>query len=165
MKLSQTLRRVGWWAFYLMWLPFAGIFIGMFSIPSGDYAWSELPLLARGSIVGTGFFFVVSMLCLVGAPLAGWLQSRSVLMNGQPAEAKILKVWDTGTTINNNPVVRMLLEVHPPGGVLFQAEAERLIPRLQVPQVQPGALVQVRYDPDSHAVALVSENQATQPTI
>jgi hypothetical protein len=164
MKLSKSMRKWGWRAFYLMWLPFAGIFIGMIGLPSGDYAWSELPLLARDSIIATGCFMVISTLCLVGAPLVDGLQNRSLLADGQPAEAKILKVWDTGTTINNNPVVRMLLEVHPPGGALFQAEAERLIPRLQVPQIQPGALVQVKYDPNSQAVALVSEDPAAQAT-
>jgi len=33
-----------------------------------------------------------------------------------------------------------------------------LIPRLQVPQVQPGALVQVKFDPNSHEVAVQDED-------
>jgi hypothetical protein len=37
---------------------------------------------------------------------------------------------------------------------VFQAETERLISRLEVVQVQPGATVKVRFDPATHAVAL-----------
>ena len=39
----------------------------------------------------------------------------------------------------------------------FQAEAERLISRLEIHQFQPGVVVQVRYDPDSGNVAVVDE--------
>jgi hypothetical protein len=65
-----------------------------------------------------------------------------------------MKVWDTGTTINQDPLVRMVLEVHPPGGAPFQAETERLVSRLQIPQIQPGMVVEVKYDPATNAVAL-----------
>jgi hypothetical protein len=108
-------------------------------------------------LIGVGIFGVGAMLLLVGAPLLSGLKNQSVLENGQAAEARILKVMDTGTTINNNPVVRLQLEVHTPGGEVFRAETERLIPRLEVPQIQPGATVEVKYDPASHAVALASE--------
>jgi hypothetical protein len=33
-----------------------------------------------------------------------------------------------------------------------------LTPRLQVPQIQPGTLVQVKFDPTSHEVALQEED-------
>ncbi len=33
------------------------------------------------------------------------------LKDGMPAQATILRIWDTGTTINDNPVVGFLLEV------------------------------------------------------
>ena len=157
MNLSQRMRKIGWLFFAIMWIPFTVLMISMIGMPSGSYDWGELPLLARISMIGIGIFGIGCTLLLVGAPIMSGLKNKSLIQNGQPAEARILKVMDTGTTINNNPVVRLQLEVHTPGGEVFQAEAERLIPRLQVPQIQPGVTVQVKYDPASHAVALVSE--------
>jgi len=63
------------------------------------------------------------------------------------AQATVLKLWDTGTSVNNHPVVGMLLEVLPPDGQPYQTETKSLIPRLAVGQVQPGAVVRVKIDP------------------
>ncbi|HET7010890.1 MAG TPA: hypothetical protein VFI11_08965 [Anaerolineales bacterium] len=157
MDLPQLLRKLGWLAFGLMWVPFAGIFIGMIGLPSGDYAWSELPILTRTSMVLVGFFTVASMGLLFGAPVVSGLANRSVLSQGVPAKAKVVSISDTGLTVNNNPVVRLALEVHPPGGSIFQAETEKLISRLQVPQFQPDQWVDVKYHPQTRAVAIADE--------
>lgn len=155
MKISKHMRRLGWISFGLAWIPFTTFFIGMIGMPDGDYAWVELPLLSRGSIVVGGLLFGLSTIMLIGAPMLSGLSNQSVLKNGRPAAAKILSISDTGTTINQNPVVRFTLEVTPSDGMPFQAEAEQLISRLQVPSVQPGAMVEVMYDPDTKSVALV----------
>lgn len=155
MTLARRMRKLGWMAFTAMWIPFATMFVGMIGLPEGGYDWVELPALTRYSMVIGGVLAAASTILLVGAPIASGMINRSLLSRGLPAEARILKIWETGTTINQNPVVRMLLEVRPPGGSTFQAETERLISRLQVPQVQPGAVVGVRYDPQSKAVAIV----------
>jgi len=156
MKTAAAMRKIGWLCFSLAWIPFFGIFIGMMSMPSGSYDWVELPVIARYSIVGTGVMFGLAMLLLFGSYLFGAVLSREVLKNGQLAEATIVNVRDTGTTINQNPVVHLELEVHPhdltPN---FQAETELMVSRLEIPQIQPGAVVNVRYDPDSKEVALV----------
>jgi hypothetical protein len=160
MLLSQRLRTIGRLSFFLLWIPFAGLMISMFGMPDGEYDWAELPVLARYSFIGLSFFGVTSISLMVGASITAGLSNRSVLSRGRPATATILKIWDTGTTINKNPVVRMQLEVHPPDEPVFQAETERLIPRLQIPQIQPGSVVHVKYDPQTRAVALVSEDEA-----
>ena len=69
------------------------------------------------------------------------------LKDGTPAQATILRIWDTGTTINDNPVVGFLLEVHPQNLPAYQAESKSMIPRLSIPQFQPGANVPVKIDP------------------
>ena len=73
------------------------------------------------------------------------------LKNGLPAQATILRIWDTGTTINDNPVVGFLLEVRPQNLPTYQAEAKSMIPRLSIPQFQPGAIVPVKIDPQNQA--------------
>ena len=73
------------------------------------------------------------------------------LKNGLPAQATILRIWDTGTTINDNPVVGFVLEVRPQHLPAYQAEAKSMIPRLSIPQFQPGATIPVKIDPQNQA--------------
>jgi hypothetical protein len=51
----------------------------------------------------------------------------------------------------------MLLEVQPATGSPFQAETEMLVSRLEIPQIQPGMVVSVKYDSKTKAVALVRQ--------
>lgn len=152
--LASRLRRVGWVAFTLMWIPFIAIFIGMLGMPNGSYDWVDLPLVARFGLAGTGLFFVISMVTMVASPLLSWFGNRSLQTKGLAAQATILSLRDTGTTINQSPLVHLKLRVEPTDRPPFEAETEQLINRLQVPQFQPGATVAVRFDPHSHAVAL-----------
>lgn len=151
----KTMRRWGWRAFGLMWIPFITLMISMLGMPEGSYAWSDLPALTRYSLVGLGFFFAATFVLLIGATLVGTGTNRHVLTTGRSAEATIVDLEDTGTTINQNPLVRLVLDVQPSDQPAFRAETERVIPRLQVPQFQPGAVVEVKYDPESQAVAVV----------
>ncbi len=73
-------------------------------------------------------------------------QTQTLLATGEPAQAKILKLSDTGTTINDNPQVRLLLEVHPLNRTPYQVETMCLVSRLRISQVQPGAVVAVKID-------------------
>ena len=153
----RMLRKYGWVLFGLMWIPFGTIFLGMIGIPDGSYDWSELPLLARTSIILVLTLGGLSTLLLVGAPVVGGLRNRAIRDEGLPARATIIQIWDTGTTINDNPLVRLRLEVHPPGGAIFEAETEELISRLEIPSIQLGMEVEVKYDPQTQTVALVTE--------
>lgn len=155
----KVMRRWGWRAFGLMWIPFATLMISILGMPEGSYAWSELPALTRYSLLGLGFFFAATFVLLIGATLVGAGTNRHVLSTGRSAEATIVDLQDTGTTINQNPLVRLVLDVKPPDRPAFRAETEQIIPRLQIPQVQPGTVVAVKYDPDSQAVALVDEDE------
>jgi hypothetical protein len=137
-----------------MWLPFTGVFIGLIGFPSGTYSWNELPLLTRYSLVATGILFALSMIGLMGSLIGGWAVNRRVLRDGERAEALVMEIWDTGSTINEHPVVGFRLQVEPLSGAPFEAKTERVIPRLMVPNIQAGTRVPVRYDPRTKAVAL-----------
>jgi hypothetical protein len=69
------------------------------------------------------------------------------IRNGVTARARVLRVWDTGVTINDDPQIGLQLEVSPPGSSPFQVEAKTLVSRLQVALVQPGIEAEVLYDP------------------
>lgn len=83
-------------------------------------------------------------------------KNRKLLQTGVPAPATILQIWDTGVTINDNPQVGFLLQVQPPQEAPFQAEARFTVSRLQIPMFQPGAMVQVHYDPADRRKVMVS---------
>ncbi len=69
------------------------------------------------------------------------------IKNGVTAPGKVLKVWDTGVSINDNPEVGLQLEISPPNGRPFQADAKTVVSRLNVALVQPGVRADVKYDP------------------
>lgn len=75
--------------------------------------------------------------------------AAEIRANGLPATATVLKIWETGTRINNNPVVGFLLEVHAEGLQPYTAETKALISILMIPQIQPGANLKVKYDPEN----------------
>ena len=87
---------------------------------------------------------------VVGRLVMNGMQNRAVLAHGESAPAVILKVWQTGTVMNEtNPQIGILLEVRPTNRPAFQAETKMFVSMLQVPQFQPGAVVQVKYDPQN----------------
>jgi hypothetical protein len=72
---------------------------------------------------------------------------RSCSQTGLPARATILEVWDTGMTVNNDPVIGLRVEVTPDGRPPYIATIKKaLISRLDVPQFQPEKVIPVRVD-------------------
>lgn len=78
---------------------------------------------------------------------SGRKESCEVLRIGTPATAEIVRLVDTGTTINDDPVVEFVLRVTPSEGEPWEARSKALVSRLDVPAVQPGRVVPVKYDP------------------
>jgi hypothetical protein len=158
MKLSEVMNGLGWICFALALIWPTGALISAFLFPpSFDAANTGIALWA---FVWPSVFFALATPVLIwGSIFARARHSRSILAHGIPAEAKILKLSETGTTINDRPLVRFLLEVHPADRPAFQVETEKVISILDIPRIQPGTIVPVRYDPSSNAVALVWPTQ------
>ncbi|RPI29041.1 MAG: hypothetical protein EHM70_16080 [Chloroflexota bacterium] len=91
--------------------------------------------------------------------------NQNEMKGGEPAAATVLKVWDTGTTINDDPLVGLLLEVRPLGMSPYQAEAKTIVSRLEIAMVRPGVTAQVKYDPKKPSkIAVVSIEARPEPT-
>ena len=91
--------------------------------------------------------------------LRGMLRTRRLMKHGRAAEATVLQRFDTGTTINKNPQVGLLLDVRPVSDPPFQAEARVLVSRLNPDAFPVGSKVKVRYDPKNlKHVAVDSED-------
>jgi hypothetical protein len=95
--------------------------------------------------------------CAIRDRMTGEAAAKHIRAVGVAADATVLQIWDTGITVNNDPVVGFLLDVKPDGRPAYQAKTKALISRLAVPRIQPGATLRVKYDPNDPAqVALDS---------
>ena len=74
---------------------------------------------------------------------------------GQDAVAEILSINDTGTRINDNPVINFSLRVRPMFQPEFLGQARRTISIIELPQYQPGKTVRVKFVPGKEQVAIV----------
>jgi hypothetical protein len=80
--------------------------------------------------------------------LRGSMRSSQLMKTGVSAQAQILKVWQTGMYVNEQPQIGMVLQVQPTDGTPpFQAEAKKVVSMIQIPQFQPGGMLEVKYDP------------------
>ncbi len=174
MNLLNIFRRVGWLLFAFMWIPFTCIFVGMAPEMGGigrDFAawldkiipgifdlqsWGASWLTTISTVLTFGLMFA-AMAFLFGTPILAGFRNRRVLRTGRIGEGRIVSVAQTGIYINNNPMVRIALEVTPSDGRPFEAETEKLLYLTQIPQYQPGAVVSVRYDPETLDVAVSDE--------
>jgi hypothetical protein len=74
------------------------------------------------------------------------MDQDKILKTGEQTSATLLKIWETGTYINNKPYLGMLLEVTLSGEV-YQVETKAVVSMLEIIHYQPGAKLIVRVDP------------------
>lgn len=86
--------------------------------------------------------------CAMIDRMSGVAEAKKLQESGVAADARILAIWDTGITVNEDPVIAMRVEVSRPDGSVYDAVIPKtLISRLDVPRFQPGGTVPVRIDP------------------
>lgn len=142
---EQRVRRISWIFFFLMWIPLAGM------VWSAITESEEPPILAIAAIFLSLILFAA---LLVGSFVIGRLEKEKIRKKGIPAKAVVLTVSDTGTMVNNQPLLRIGLEVQPPYDSRFTATVEYIVPYSFLPQVQPGNTLQVFYLEDTKDVAI-----------
>jgi hypothetical protein len=95
---------------------------------------------------------VVAMLvlggCAIANRLSGVSEARAIQAIGEPAEATVLEVWDTGISFGNDPVIGLKVSVARAGQPPYEATIPKsLVSRVHIPQFQPGSRVRVSVDP------------------
>ena len=91
---------------------------------------------------------LTSAACALADRLSGVSLAREIQTTGERAEAVVLDVWDTGITVNQDPVVGLHVRVERAGHQPYEATIEKsLVSRVLIPQVQPGCRVTVYVDP------------------
>jgi hypothetical protein len=103
------------------------------------------------------FYRGSGLLAIVGAlgcssivdSFSGRKEACEIISIGKPGTGRVVRLIDTGTTINNDPVVEFVLEVTPLDGAPYEAHAKGLVSHLDIPAVQPGRVFPVKYDPQN----------------
>lgn len=83
---------------------------------------------------------------------------------GLPGKARILEVKDTGVTINNNPQVKLVLEVKNSFGQKYTAQCRVLVSRINPGAYAPGMEVAVKIDPKNEQNVALDFTQTAAST-
>src|SRR5205823_9021526 len=76
-------------------------------------------------------------------------RKRRLQEAGVNAPAQILTVQDTGVTVNNNPRIKLTLNVSPQdGSAAFEVATKQTVSRVAIPRA--GDALVIRYDPEDH---------------
>lgn len=141
-----------------MWIPFGFLMVGLIQLPSSvskNTVQENTHAFIEYSLVPLTVCFILTFLCIILSFVISGYQKWQIHKHGKPGKAKILQIYETGSTVNKNPLVGFKLEVYPDSGALFKAEIEQLISRLDVPKFQKGIEVNILYHPKTRHVLLV----------
>ncbi len=157
MDLAKLLRRLSGICFLLMWIPFALVMInGPLSMMRGNHE----DLQSAADVITSPWFYAMWVLFagtfvfLIASTIAAGVSNRRIIANGQDAEAKILAINDTGTRINDNPVIEVSLQIQPENYPVFVATARQTVSVIHLPSYQPGKFVRVKYISGTDKVAI-----------
>lgn len=84
--------------------------------------------------------------------------ASKIRSTGSPAKATVVAIWETGTRVNHNPVVGFDVEVHAEGRPAWRAKTKALVSILAIPRIQPGAVLDVFYDPADPSRVAIAKN-------
>ena len=126
-----------------------GVLVGVYAVlraggPGSIY-------IAGGMIVvfgGMGFFFY---------KLLWWpkFNTKRLQKTGIPAKAKILEVHNTNITVNNNPQIKLMLEIKNNFGQVYTTACRMIISRLKPRLFQAGMEVPVKIDPKNEKNVII----------
>lgn len=132
----------------------AGIWIALICGGIGLLAGVSAVVATAGSM---GIYMGIGMLALFGGVfylvyrifLKPLVNTSRLQKTGIPGTARILEVKDTGVTINNNPQVKLLLEVKNNLGQRYNTECRVLVSRINPGAYQAGMELPVKIDPNN----------------
>ncbi len=138
----------------------AGIWIGMI----GGLIGLAAAIFAVITTTGTsGPYISVAMLAIFGGvffllyklifkPI---INAKRLMATGLPGKATITSVSDTGVTVNNNPQVKLTLDVKGNLGQRYTTTIRTLVSRINPFVYQPGMEVPVKIDPKNEMNVII----------
>lgn len=149
MTWDKTVRMVAWACFGLMWIALAIFIIRHPLEPTFE---DMYPVFAFLSLLFV--FIILLVISTIGPLIVAWRESRFVRKNGTLVPAVVRDLFDTGIRINNQQMLEIALTVSPPYEPAFRATVRKVTPYSSIPQVQPGAKLDVYYIPGTTRVAI-----------
>lgn len=111
------------------------------------------------ALVTTGSFYLVYRVAVKPA-----MEYSRILKTGTQATATILSLAETGTRINNQPLVKIELEVNMPGSSPYTTVTRSVISYFQASQFQPGNMIPVMVDKQNKMkVVIIREADMPNP--
>jgi hypothetical protein len=81
--------------------------------------------------------------------------TRRLQKIGLSAKGKIIEVIPTNVSVNNNPQIKLLLEIKNTSGVNYTTQSKVIVPRKSSVIFQPGKEVNIKIDPDNEKNVIV----------
>jgi hypothetical protein len=125
------------------WIGIIGGIIGLLVGIGAVLATSGSIYIAAGMLIVFGGMFYL-FYRLFFKPM---INTSRLQKTGIAGKAKILEVHDTGVTINNNPQVKLIVEVKNSFGQRYNATIRTLVSRINPFAYQPGMEIPVKIDP------------------
>jgi hypothetical protein len=86
------------------------------------------------------------------------LRNRRILKTGESGSARVLRMFETGVTVNDDPMVKLELEVTPQRGSTYITNTRVLVSRLNPMMYGPGTIVAVKIDPKDQMQVVIDTN-------
>jgi hypothetical protein len=147
----------------------AGMWIGIIGGLIGIIVAIVAVLSTAGS---SGPFITIGILALFGGMFylfyrlffKPMINAARLQKTGLPGKATILEVRDTGITINNNPQVKLMLEVKNSYGQKYNAQCRVLVSRINPNMFMPGMEIPVLIDPKNEQNIVIDYKTGNQQT-
>ncbi len=125
--------------FLVVPLVLGGAFLSETFVPA------ELQPIFIGALVvlTTGF----SLVMVFGTLFKGAARRKALLSQGVDGSAKLMVVEQTGTRVNDQPMLQLRMMVEVPGGSPYSVLHREVVPQIRLAQLQPGIHLPVKVDP------------------
>lgn len=80
---------------------------------------------------------------------------RRLQLEGIPGKAKILEVHETNITVNQNPQIKLVIEIKNIDGGVYTTSCKTIVSRLRTFNFQPGKEVNIKIDPKDEKNVIV----------
>lgn len=106
------------------------------------------------------YWWVLSLVIVVGVigfALLGGGEDDLLRKEGLAASGRVLAARQTGTWVNNNPKVELELLVSGGPAAEYEARLRAVIPQVNLPAVQPGAVLKIKVARDDPQRVVLDE--------
>jgi len=124
----------------------AGVLIYSYMHESKGYGWRYLSFWHPFLMIPASFIFYFGLFAIIGRLFFNNMKPY-MLFYGKKTDARIEKVKQTGTEINNQPQLLFSVAYQDDMGQTYQASFKKVMDLLHLANLQPGNIIPIMYDP------------------